>query len=396
MNSVKPDPHTINSLIYALWSGELKLSDLVKTAQRTMGVEEPDILSLLSGFFRVVADLPPPPLEAGEGSVNTHMPGCTPFAHGFSEAHAIRMPQRSKETDIPNSVDQDYAQRVGFKGTRHAEAGEGKHTLDVCGTLVEYEPDDDNRSNDKGHPPRLDRVFVDVLENELKGLRIAFSSNPAWGTAPLKADAAVVERSAVALSNMGHTLVDDAPSFDLGHLSHAMKAACDLGQTAWIAVNKATQVGTRETNHDEQVMWRLFKTSMTLKTSEAFAVVWTEFQNCSHYVAASFKHYDVLVLPIGRDEVPITNVWEQNADLPSRHWWDRLMSITSETPFWNVTGQPTLTVLLDADTNGQPIGVHLVGRIGAEAQVRRVASELKHALPLQDGPQAMSARAKDA
>lgn len=49
--------------------------------------------------------------------------------------------------------------------------------------------------------------------------------------------------------------------------------------------------------------------------------------------------------------------------------------------FWNVTGQPAITLPLYEDTNGLPIGIQLVGRPADEATLLRLSAQLEAALP---------------
>ena len=53
----------------------------------------------------------------------------------------------------------------------------------------------------------------------------------------------------------------------------------------------------------------------------------------------------------------------------------------SYTQLANMTGRPAITVPLHWTANGLPIGVQLLGRLGAEAQLIRLASQLELAKP---------------
>ena len=53
----------------------------------------------------------------------------------------------------------------------------------------------------------------------------------------------------------------------------------------------------------------------------------------------------------------------------------------SYTQLANMTGRPAMTVPLHWTANGLPIGVQLLGRLGAEAQLIRLASQLEQAKP---------------
>ena len=49
--------------------------------------------------------------------------------------------------------------------------------------------------------------------------------------------------------------------------------------------------------------------------------------------------------------------------------------------FWNITGQPAISLPLAQDSAGLPIGVQLVGRPADEATLLRVSAQLEVAMP---------------
>jgi amidase len=47
----------------------------------------------------------------------------------------------------------------------------------------------------------------------------------------------------------------------------------------------------------------------------------------------------------------------------------------------NVTGQPAMSLPLDRDERGLPVGSHFIGRFGDEATLYRLAGQLEAAHP---------------
>jgi amidase len=51
------------------------------------------------------------------------------------------------------------------------------------------------------------------------------------------------------------------------------------------------------------------------------------------------------------------------------------------TPMFNATGQPAMSVPLHSNAAGLPIGMQLVGRLGEDATLLRLAGQLERAQP---------------
>ncbi len=62
----------------------------------------------------------------------------------------------------------------------------------------------------------------------------------------------------------------------------------------------------------------------------------------------------------------------------------RTAALAPFTPAFNVTGQPAISVPLAWNTNGLPIGVHLVAAYGREDVLIRLAAQLEQAQPWAD------------
>ena len=89
------------------------------------------------------------------------------------------------------------------------------------------------------------------------------------------------------------------------------------------------------------------------------------------------ERFDVLLLStLGRPAIPVGWLFEDRAKLGQRVYeW-----MPNTQPF-NNTGQPAMTVPLAWSSEGLPIGMQFVGRIGEEALLLRLAGQLEQARP---------------
>jgi Asp-tRNA(Asn)/Glu-tRNA(Gln) amidotransferase A subunit family amidase len=62
-------------------------------------------------------------------------------------------------------------------------------------------------------------------------------------------------------------------------------------------------------------------------------------------------------------------------------YWRRVFAFSPFTVWFNITGQPAMTLPVGRAASGLPLGVQIVGRYGDEATLFRVAAQLETARP---------------
>ncbi|MEX0665317.1 MAG: amidase [Acidimicrobiia bacterium] len=92
--------------------------------------------------------------------------------------------------------------------------------------------------------------------------------------------------------------------------------------------------------------------------------------------------HDIFVTPMVPDSTP--RLGELSPDVPLDKTLGRLMTITSFSMPFNVTGQPAISLPLHWGGDGMPVGVQLVAAYGREDVLLRVAAQLEAAKPWQD------------
>jgi amidase len=211
---------------------------------------------------------------------------------------------------------------------------------------------------------------------------------------------AAVERTAKRLAELGHIVEEadiDMEAMAFGRdffLLACLGAAMSLDEAA-------ARVGRKIRRRDvETATWLC-----AAMARQASAVTWTRartrLNELSRRVAKHFDHIDVLLTPtsasppvaIGALEPPVIERAFQ-AIVASLHleFILRLPGVVDSTvrkvfsfmPFTalaNVTGQPCMSLPLDWNAEGLPIGSMITGRIGDEATLFRLASQLEQAHP---------------
>ena len=207
--------------------------------------------------------------------------------------------------------------------------------------------------------------FRDALGEPLpSGLRVAYSSD--LGRFPVDDEiAAAVDRTAARLADYGCVVARDHPRFE-----DPMRLYVGL------YVPDARQSG-----FDDPATWtELFPESLAElrdvpdSSAEQYAGLWNKWWVLKAAAREFFTRYDVLVVPttattaFAHDSMP--DVIGGTSTDPV---WTTWMPFT---PIFNMTGQPCATVPAGLSPQGLPIGVLIVGAVGADALVLRVAREL--------------------
>jgi amidase len=94
-----------------------------------------------------------------------------------------------------------------------------------------------------------------------------------------------------------------------------------------------------------------------------------------------FGRYDVLLTPTLGALPARLGVYDPKSPTSPRDTFSGWAALESFLPLFNATGQPAISIPLHQSDEGLPIGMHLVGRPGAESLLLRLSSQLEEALP---------------
>jgi amidase len=248
--------------------------------------------------------------------------------------------------------------------------------------------------------PAPERPYQDDARTQPGRLRIAFTTQPMLGREVHPDCVAAVTKTVELLRSLGHLVEEAAPAFDGKAFARnfmlmvAGECRGDIEEAARLSGRTATAAKFEPTT------WALGLLGRSLSAAD-FVTATRALQMDARRIGQFFTAWDVLLTPTvstppplvgslqpsARDRTVLTMLGRMNAGrlLDMMGMLDEAASeafeFTPWTPVFNVTGQPAMSVPLEWNAEGLPIGLHFVGRFGDEATLFRLAGQLEQAKP---------------
>lgn len=207
--------------------------------------------------------------------------------------------------------------------------------------------------------------FASALESPLPaGLRVAYSTD--LGRYPVDGEiAAAVERAATALDGRGCAVAAAHPRLE-----------DPIGLYVDLYVPDARQAG-----FDDPATWdELYPEALAelrdgpRQSAEEYARHWNRWWALRATMREFHTRHDVLLVPTtAATAFPHDAMPTAIGGVPVDPVWTTWMPFT---PIFNLTGQPCANVPMGFSSTGLPVGVMVVGAVGSDAMVLRVAREL--------------------
>ena len=356
-----------------------------------------DTRSPLHGAARNPWDTARSPGGSSGGSGAAVAARYVPAAHGSDGGGSIRIPAA-------------MCGLFGLKPTRARtpkgpRAAEGWFGLSVDHVLTRTVRDsavllDIAAGPDPGAPyfaPPPSRPFLEEASRPPGTLRIAVSTGAMLASKLHPEGRRAVEKTAQLLEDLGHRVAEARPAAEAGPLRRAMTVmvAADLARNIAAAGREAGRKPTEEMF--EPGNWALAKLGRRL-SAPALAEAIEHVKNAGRSIAPFFDDYDILVEATIAGAPPLSGAMDPSprqlralrtlgrapgraaVNLAVAKAAARSLDHIPNTPLWNATGQPAMSVPLHWE-DGLPVGVQFTARYGEESLLFRLASQLENARP---------------
>ena len=224
--------------------------------------------------------------------------------------------------------------------------------------------------------PPTEGTFLDATRRPPGKLRVAFMRKPVGGTPLDPVLVGAVERTARVLADLGHHVEEAAPDYDAA----ATGVAFGTVMSANTHTNIQIRAGGRLPGpHELEPVTRLYAERGGAISAHDYIRAVQTFHRTGRALGAFLEKFDVLLSPtIARTSLPLGAV---RMDRSLEDYEEGLAPMVPFTAVCNATGVPAMSMPLEWTTDGLPVGLHFVGRFGAEEMLFSLAAQLEQARP---------------
>jgi amidase len=307
--------------------------------------------------------------------------GIVPIAHANDGGGSIRIPAscnglfgikptRDRVPSGPDSSDPLCGLAIEFALTR---------SVRDAATLLDAVAGADPGAPGQPAPPT--RPYREYVRTPPRSLRIAWTTTPASGEKIDPECEKAVQKTVSLLQELGHTLLEDRPSYD-------WDAFLENVHIIWTSYTAASVDGLaklvgRKPGPDnlEAVTLACYEdgkryTAVNLLDAMAHGNL------ISRDVGRFFQNVDVFLSPtITRPPVLLGELNQNRKGMTAIEWTRQVFTYCPFTPIFNSTGQPAMSLPLHWTANNVPVGVQVAGRFGDESTLLQLAAQLEQARP---------------
>jgi amidase len=316
------------------------------------------------------------------GAASAVAAGIVPIAHASDGLGSIRIPAaccglvglkvtRDRNPNMPDGFDYALGNVVDNVVTRTVR--DSAAMLDATGYPEPGSP---------YPPPPKDRPYMEEITRGPGKLRIAWSSETPSGR-PIESEVqAALERTAALLKGLGHEVIEKGLGIDYRALFASRGPAAAANFAAGMA--RLIELVGREPEPDElePLTWASLKAGRRQTGADVMRSL-QETRMLNRQTLAFFEDIDVYLTPVLGTPVPEIGFIDP-VNLEPREVNRRQGRTFPFTPPFNFSGQPSLSLPLEMDANGLPIGMMFTARYADEATLFRLAAQLEKEAPWKD------------
>ncbi len=313
------------------------------------------------------------------GSASAVAAGIVPMAHASDGLGSIRIPAaccglvglkvtRDRNPNLPDGYDYAFGNVVDHVVTRTVR--DSAVMLDATGYAEPGSP----------YPaPAKDRPYAEEITRSPGKLRIRWSSETPSGR-PIEPEIqAALERTAALLKGLGHEVVEKGMGIDYRALFASRGPAAAANFAAGMA-RLIDEIGREPEPHElEPLTWASLKAGRRQTGSDVMRSL-QETRMLNRQVLGFFEDIDVYLTPVLGTPLPEIGFIDP-VNLEPREVNRRQGKTFPFTPPFNFSGQPSMSLPLETDSNGLPIGMMFTAKYADEATLFRLAAQLEKEAP---------------
>ena len=235
-------------------------------------------------------------------------------------------------------------------------------------------------SGDPYVAPPPARLFLDEVGADPGRLCIAMTSRAPNG-APVESEVLdVFENAAQLLRDLGHDVEEADPDIDRESVIPTFRTISAANVAAALRSHPAGKKAGP--GNVERVTAAAAKLGEEMSGAD-YVQATQAAHRLGRRMAAFHQSYDVLLTP-ALGTLPPRLGWIDMMLEDADEYWNRVFSFSPFTVWFNLTGQPGITLPMGISETGLPISVQLVAPYGDEATLVRLAAQLETARPWTD------------
>jgi len=306
--------------------------------------------------------------------------GLVPIAHASDGGGSIRVPAscnglvglkptRDRTPTGPTFADPLFAHGIEFVVSRSVR--DSARLLDIVA------------GPDLGAPHIVappERSFADAALTSPGQLKVGWIDGSMLGT-PVRAECvAAVSNTRAMLEELGHELIETSLDLDFDQFAENINLIWCAFAAHFVDEVTALTGHPADNNYFEAVTLTCARFGSAASATEVLDAL--DYVNrITRETAQAFQGYDVLMSStLGAPPPRHGTLNQDDPDISAIDWTRQTFEYATNTPLFNSTGQPAISLPLHWTADNLPVGVQFAGRMGDEGVLLSLASQLENAV----------------